>query len=312
MKISVVICLPEVIPHFQEHLESLIAQTRPPDELIFCNAGSTHKTLEIAQSFAAKATLPVRFNPTGEPDLVESAIKLCEGDLIIFSEQDNVWFPEKLLEITDAFSESPESGLVLADAELVDESSRPLGCSLWECIGFGPREQKAFKDKKKLTGLLRHDAIASATMVFRSTYKHLILPFRKNISHTAWIALVACAVGQISLIRTSLSNYRLHAEKQFGPEAINGYGDNGLAEELFLLRLVAERLALNERSERVEEASELAGRIGHLVGRSNLPAERSKRIPYILKELLTLRYHLYSYGFNSALKDILVPPERNC
>jgi len=272
VRISVVIAFPEVTPHLQEHLNSTAAQTRPADRIVRCE---------------------------GSP---EEAIRACDGDVIVFSAQDNVWFPEMLARIDKTFSDFPDSGAVLANAELVDEDLRPLGCSLWESIGFGPTEQKALKDKKKLSGLLRQDAIA--TLAFRSNYKSLILPLPKDISAIAWIALVVCAAGEVCLIREPLSNYRLHTENQFGFAPAANNGDNSVAKELSLLRLVSERLSLNE-------TSELVARMDHLATRSSLPAEKSKRIRRIMKELLTRRYHRYSYGFNSALKDILVPPQRN-
>ncbi len=271
MKISVVIPLPEVSPHLQEHYESIKAQTRPPDEIVFSSG---------------KSAFPV-----------DEAVKQCNGDIIVLSDQENIWFPEKLTQITQLFSDFPESDIVLANADLVDENLRPLGCSLWESIGFGPNEQKALKDKKKLSGLLKPNAIA--TIAFRSSYKPLVLPLPNDLSIAAWIALVCCAAGRVSLIQQPLSSYRLRGENQFGFEE-----PNDLARELSLLKLVAERLKLNG-------TTELAARMDHLAARSNLPAERSKRIRRILKELLTRRYHRYSYGFNSALKDILVPPPRN-
>lgn len=270
MRISVVSSLPEVTLHLQEYLNSIAAQTRAADQVVRCEGSA------------------------------EQAIRACDGDVIVFSAQDDVWFREKLARVEQSFSDYPDSGAVLANAELVDENLRSLGCSLWESIGFGPTEQKALKDKKKLSGLLRQDAIA--TLAFRSHYRSLILPFPKDISAIAWIALVVCAAGEVVLIREPLSNYRLHTENQFTSAANNG--DNGVAKELSLLRLVSERLSLNE-------TSELVARMDHLATRSSLPAEKSKRIRRIMKELLTRRYHRYSYGFNSALKDILVPPQRN-
>lgn len=330
MKLSVIVCLSEAPRHLQAQLESIVAQTRPPDEVLLCGAGPS-ETLETARAALANAPFQVRSDSASAgADLrgaVGRAIELCEGDIIVLSERDGAWLPEKLHHIERAFSDSPDAGLVAADAELVDDDSRPIGCSLWESMGFGQGEQKAFREKKRLPALARQDDIASANLAFRSAYKHLILPFPNDISVTAWIALVVGAVAQISLVGARLSRYRLSEGRQFGEgqaappdkakeataatEATARKRDE-LSEQIFLLGLVSERLsAFDDSSRGAGQGSELAGRMAHLLARANLPAGRSRRIRYVFKELVTRRYHLYSYGLHSALKDILIVPDRS-
>lgn len=325
MRLSVIVRTPEEPRRSHAHLESIAAQTRPPDELILCGDGPAEEALEAARALLADAPFPVRTVPaSGGADLrsaVGAALELCDGDVIVLSERDSVWLPEKLLRMAQAFSESPGAGLVLADAELVDESLRPFGCSLWECIGFGQAEQKAFREKKRLPALSRQDAIASATIAFRSAYKRLILPFPTDIPVTAWVALVVGAVAQISLVGARLSKYRLREGMQFGDEgpaapdgakeATAARGRDELSEQVYLLGLVSERLSAFDSSGGAGQGSELAGRMAHLLARSNLPAGRPRRTKYVIKELVTRRYHLYSYGLHSALKDILLAPDRS-
>jgi hypothetical protein len=43
----------------------------------------------------------------------------------------------------------------------------------------------------------------------------------------------------------------------------------------------------------------------HLNARANLPQNRLSRLPGILRELVTLRYHEYANGFKSAAKDLV-------
>src|SRR5882762_9087557 len=100
MKISIAMCTYNGARYLREQLDSIAAQTRPPSELIVCDDNSLDETREIVAGFAASAPFPVRLG-VNEQNLgsirnFERAIKLCEGDLIALSDQDDVWLPEKL------------------------------------------------------------------------------------------------------------------------------------------------------------------------------------------------------------------------
>jgi hypothetical protein len=44
----------------------------------------------------------------------------------------------------------------------------------------------------------------------------------------------------------------------------------------------------------------------HLSSRARMPERKIKRVPVVLKELVTMRYTLYSRGLMSAAKDLLL------
>lgn len=67
------------------------------------------------------------------------AIALCEGDLIVLADQDDIWKPEKLAVIAHTFAVHPAAGYVFSDAGMVSEAGGRLGLSLWETVGFDPR-----------------------------------------------------------------------------------------------------------------------------------------------------------------------------
>jgi hypothetical protein len=65
---------------------------------------------------------------------------------------------------------------------------------------------------------------------------------------------------------------------------------------------------LNEKSHLFDSRQILSGleeRIAHLSARANLPSRRLSRLQDVLRELLSRRYHLYSNGVYSAIKDLL-------
>ncbi|HEY2971172.1 MAG TPA: glycosyltransferase, partial [Pyrinomonadaceae bacterium] len=111
MKISVAMCTYNGAPYLREQLNSIAAQTRPPDELVVCDDVSADLTCEIVTSFAASVHFPVRLyvneQNLGSTKNFERAIGLCEGDIIARSDQDDVWLPEKLRRIEDCLQRNP-------------------------------------------------------------------------------------------------------------------------------------------------------------------------------------------------------------
>src|SRR5712691_364539 len=158
MKISVAMCTYNGALHLREQIDSIAAQTRIPDELIVCDDNSTDETVRIVSRFATSASFPVRLcvneQNVGSTRNFERAIRLCEGDVIALSDQDDVWLPEKLRRIEDSFLREPGVGLVFTDAEVVDEHLRPLGYHLWESVGFDNNHRRLVRTGRVLDVLL--------------------------------------------------------------------------------------------------------------------------------------------------------------
>lgn len=100
LSISVAMCTYNGSAFLQEQLDSIAAQTRLPDELVICDDGSSDSTVDIVERFAHGVSFRVQLfrNPQnlGSTRNFEQAMRLCTGDLIALSDQDDVWMPEKL------------------------------------------------------------------------------------------------------------------------------------------------------------------------------------------------------------------------
>ena len=129
--ISVALCTYNGARYLQQQLESIAGQTRRPDEVVVCDDGSGDSTMEFVRSFAKTATFHVRVYQNdrvlGVTKNFDQAIGYCTGDMIALSDQDDVWHPQKLVRMEQAFAASPRVGAVFWDAEVVDSELRPLG-----------------------------------------------------------------------------------------------------------------------------------------------------------------------------------------
>src|SRR3954454_19649281 len=99
-----------------EQLESIAEQSRPPDELVISDDGSSDDTVEIARRFARRAPFDVVIMPNqeriGHSDNFFRAMKACTGDLIALCDCDDVWHPDKLARCERPLQLDPSVSLV--------------------------------------------------------------------------------------------------------------------------------------------------------------------------------------------------------
>lgn len=311
--------------HLAAQLASLSAQTRLPCELVVCDDLSEDGSRRLVEEFAEWAPFPVRLHVNerrlGSTKNFERAVGLCAGEFVALCDQDDVWQPGKLERLAREFARAPEVGLVFSDAELVDEGLRPTGERLWERLGLRREERERLARGRGLTDLLPGSTVTGATMAFRTRLRRLALPFPDDlpIIHDAWIALAVAAVARVSPVPESLVLYRCHAGQQIGPRARGrerrrGFGAvraamrraNPYADTLAVAGSLRGRLLeLRDEFDSREALAELGGCITHLRARAGLPQSRIRRARRVLSELLALRYHRYSKGARSAVKDLL-------
>ncbi len=332
MKLSVAMCTYNGETHVGEQLESIAAQTRLPDELVVCDDHSSDDTVAIVESFATRSPFAVRLKVNernlGSTKNFQQAVALCTGEVIFLSDQDDVWHAEKLARFEEEFKDHATAGIVFSDGDVVDEELKPLDRRVWELIRFGGRERRLFSRGKAFDVLLDHNVATGAALAFRAQFRELILPIPDDLQHDGigvlhdwWAALLIAAVSDVVFIDEPLFRYRQHAGQQLGVlSALNPEGNaetssiasaarrkNLFSGEIQYLRVIRERLTSPAaQNVRPGPFARLDQRLAHLERRASLPAQRLGRVPIVLGELLSLRYHLYSNGVSSAVKDLLL------
>ena len=302
-------------------LESLVSQTRQPDEIVICDDGSTDEMRVLLQQFANNPRFLVNINENnlGTVKNFEQAISLCSGDVIALSDQDDVWREDKLEVIGAAFERNPRTGLVFSDAEIVDENLKSTGRRMWGEVGFDAHKRKLVAHGRALDVLITGWTVTGATMAFRSEYKNVVLPIPTNLQmiHDGWIALTVASVADVVMIDEPLIKYRQHGRQQIGaptppPKAPKSSTleslkrSNPITELHRILEALEQRLLDHKDEYDCRKALAFAANYArHLDARANLPERRLNRVPTILRELLTWRYHEYANGFKSAAKDLV-------
>ena len=179
--ISVALCTYNGARYLREQLESIRKQTRLPDELVVCDDGSQDETVDILREFAAGSGIKTRIHLNtvnlGFTYNFEQALGLCRGDLVFMADQDDIWFPGKVEEVSRLFLDFPKIIGATHDGRLVDEHGKWFGTSKLQQIvrGYG-------KDNGTVTGALS---------CIRRSGLDIILPFPSGVNgHDTWITYV--------------------------------------------------------------------------------------------------------------------------
>jgi glycosyltransferase involved in cell wall biosynthesis len=205
MKVSIAMATFNGEKFLKEQLNSFLDQTRAPDEIIICDDGSSDGTLQILREFAENAPFNVRIikNPEniGFTQNFNKAIDHTTGDLVFLSDQDDVWFPEKIEYIEGLAREHPEKYVFMNDVELADENLTPSGLTK-----LGQINLLGFTDSRHVMGC------ASA---YRREIFKVCLPIPVGIrGHDSWIVFFANALGVNHVDHKVLQYYRRHENNE--------------------------------------------------------------------------------------------------
>lgn len=140
-------------------VESAIAQTRRPDEILVVDDGSTDGTEELLRQFGPPVRV-IRQDNRGRSAARNAGLQAAQGDAVIFLDSDDVLVPECIASFVGVLEANPDVGVVYGDAELVDAAGNLL-CFYSEALP-GARPSGAV-----LGELARRNFIVIASMVRR-------------------------------------------------------------------------------------------------------------------------------------------------
>lgn len=121
MKVSVIICTYNYAHFLPQCLDSVFAQTRPPDEIIVVDDGSTDETPEVVSRYEGVCYL--RQEHAGKAVAFNTGFEVAKGDIICHLDADDWWFSNKIERLIYAFSRFPTAGGVIHDAVIVHEDN---------------------------------------------------------------------------------------------------------------------------------------------------------------------------------------------
>jgi glycosyltransferase involved in cell wall biosynthesis len=92
--VSVVMPVKNGEPYLEQAIESVLAQTQPPQELLVVDGASTDRSLEIARSYSGVRCLEQV--GTGFAGAWNEGVEAAAGQLLAFIDSDDLWTDDKL------------------------------------------------------------------------------------------------------------------------------------------------------------------------------------------------------------------------
>lgn len=213
-----------------DQLASIAGQTRRPDKLIVSDDRSTDRTPELLQHFAERAPFPVvvlQGPGTGLADNFWHAAAAVDTELVAWSDQDDVWHPDKLRRCERALAEY-RCDFVSHAALTVDEE-------LGSPAGRYPPYRRTVR-RGSLRGNPWHVPSGFASMFRTELMKRVSWDDRprshqtfRTMNHDHAVSLLAFADAPRVELRDLLAKYRQHGDNAAGDPTPRGGEAIGLA-----------------------------------------------------------------------------------
>jgi glycosyltransferase involved in cell wall biosynthesis len=226
-KISIALCTYNGEKYLKEQFESFLRQKLLPHEIVVCDDVSTDSTVKILEDFSRTAPFPVRIyqndHNIGLTKNFSKAASLCTGEYVAFSDQDDIWLPDRLDACCHKMKEAElEYGtdiplLVYSDLSIIDSEGHFVGPS------FMRHQNMWHSDPDPLGRLLAQNTVSGSTALCNKTLMHDCMPFPEVITnHDGWFALVAASCGKILFIPETQVLYRKHDSNVVGASPRRG------------------------------------------------------------------------------------------
>jgi glycosyltransferase involved in cell wall biosynthesis len=200
--VSVVIAAYQAAAFIGDAIESVLAQTAAPDEIIVCDDGSTDHLAQALAPYHHRITLLANGHH-GEAAAKNAAIRAASTEFVGILDADDVFLPRRVEALMTLASVRPDLDLLTTDAFLTVSGQRARCCyNQW--YRFESHDQRA--------AILRHNFIMGFVTVRRDRFLE-IGGFDERLGPVndwdCWIRMILEG-SRAGLVDEPLAEYRLH------------------------------------------------------------------------------------------------------
>lgn len=197
--ISVALAAYQGEDYIEAQLRSILPQLSHGDEIIVSDDKPGGATEQIVRRVMADDPRVIYVEGKGQGVVANfvNAIRHCRGDKIFLCDQDDVWLPDKVRRVTDAFDAG--ATLVLHNAYVTDRDLNITDYSFFALRGSKP-------------GFVRNivkNSYMGCCMAFDRKLLKKIMPMPKHLPmHDQWIGLMGEVYGKVAFLDAPLIYYR--------------------------------------------------------------------------------------------------------
>ena len=209
----------------KQTLDSVLAQTSAPREIILVDNGTTGETRAMVEADYGSAITYLKVPPEGVQAARNAGIANARSAWIATLDDDDLWRPDYLEQVAKAAADGranliysdfrkfiedggarepyPSTNFEMAPSGYWDDVPRPAAREGWSFAGSFPAER-----------LLRFVAFYPSTMTIRRDFVRAIGGFNRDIfgikSEDMEFTARALLAGQLALVWSPLADYRIH------------------------------------------------------------------------------------------------------
>ncbi|MBC7587905.1 MAG: glycosyltransferase [Chitinophagaceae bacterium] len=215
-KVSIALCTYNAGKYLLPLIESLLAQTILPTEIVCCDDGSTDGTKQLLQQLQHQYpnSIKIHFNETnlGYIKNFEQCIKLCSNEFIAIADHDDIWLPQKIEKLLNGIGNSL---LVCSDSIYMDADGNNMGKQIstrYNLVTHPDPRSFAFSN-----------CVWGHTALLKRELLQYAFPIPDHAPYDIWLGFIAASVSSVAYVDEPLTFWRQHSHsytaKNFGNES---------------------------------------------------------------------------------------------
>ncbi|QEG42495.1 putative glycosyltransferase EpsJ [Roseimaritima ulvae] len=204
-QVSVIIPCFNASRFLRETLESVLAQTVPPFEVILIDDGSTDDSVQIAESFGHRLKI-IRQANQGESVARNVGLDLARGQWIAFLDADDRWVPERLERLQSIYRSAK------SDASIISNAFFRFGAA---GVGDADMVRPTGLDSRTVVDHLAGGGyLPSATVVRAALTRDIRFPTHVQVNEDLWYFCELLNLSPCLYVAERLTGWRVSANQQ--------------------------------------------------------------------------------------------------
>ena len=216
MKISVVVAVYHGEKYLEQQLESLFHQTRQPDEIVIGDDSGDDGCFRIIESIRQDFSGELRYiRNKSRLGFLRNFINLANcatGNIIFFSDQDDIWQPEKIETLSCVLERDPAAQIAVCNSEMMDADGNSLHETLLSGIDHFSEIIPQINAGKAFFPLINQSIqLSGHNMAIKKEFVRILNLVPNHYgAHDLWMQHAGALLGVLRYVDRPLTRFRVH------------------------------------------------------------------------------------------------------